>query len=283
MKLSDIAKRIISESTLGASKKWAIQIDDANSSMTAEEYEKLFPSIGITVLKQKGQPDTLSAERGISSYYTFIVSASDEAIDNFSNKYPNGVDVTSADDITEDTWGNTPSAAAGMSPGKTPNAVSPATQPVGGTKFYDVGKEFQNFEKTVEREEDAASKTLEGTLKQNVGGKKVVAKASKGSVGQTEQDYTIDVESVDVTYMSDKHYIILKGTDGKDYYIDTAFKIKVLGAAEKEKTSQPSSAILVLYISSIIASSSTSKTLIFLSDIDLTVTNNYSHNNKVDG
>jgi hypothetical protein len=139
--------------------------------------------------------------------------------------------------IREDTWGNNPSAAGGMSPGQAPNAKSPAPQPTGGEKLYDVGKDFHNFETTVEREEEAASKNLQNTVKQQLGNKKVVARASKGSVGQTEQDYEIDVVSVDVTYMSDKHYVILKGTDDKDYYINTTFKVKVLGAAEKKKPS----------------------------------------------
>ena len=141
--------------------------------------------------------------------------------------------------ISEDTWGNNPSAGGGMSPGKTPNANSPVKQPVGGTNEYDVGKDFHNFETTVEREEEAASKNLENTVKQKVANKKVTARASKGSVGQTEQDYVIDVVEVNVTYMSDQHYVILKGTDDKDYYINTTFKVKVMGPSEKKKPSTP--------------------------------------------
>lgn len=141
--------------------------------------------------------------------------------------------------MNEDTWGNNPSAAGSASPGKTPNAVPPAPQATGGEKMYDVGKDFTNFEKTVEREEDAASKNLANSVKQQLSNKKVIARASKGSVGQTEQDYTIDVADVNVTYMSDKHYVILKGTDDKDYYINTTFKVKIVGAAEKKKPSTP--------------------------------------------
>ena len=140
--------------------------------------------------------------------------------------------------IREDTWGNNPSASGGASPGKTPNAVSPAPQPTSGEKMYDVGKDFHNFETTVEREEEAASKNLQNAINQQLANKKVVARASKGSVGQTEQDYEINVISVDVTYMSDKHYVILKGNDNKDYYINTTFKVKVLGPAEQKKSSQ---------------------------------------------
>lgn len=139
--------------------------------------------------------------------------------------------------ISEDTWGNNPSSGGGMSPGKTPNATTPAPTP--NTKMYDVQKDFQNFETTVEREEEAASKNLQNSIQQQLLNKNVVARASKGSVGQTEQDYTIDVVGVDVTYMSEKHYVILKGADDKDYYINTTFKVKILGAAEKKKSSTP--------------------------------------------
>lgn len=142
--------------------------------------------------------------------------------------------------INEDTWGNNPAAAGAMSPGKTPNAVSPA--PTTNTKFYDVGSAFKSFETNIEREEETASRALETTLKQNLANKKVISRASKGSVGQTEQDYTVDVADVKVTYMSDKYYVILTGNDKKDYYINTAFKIKVVGEVEKNGASKPETA-----------------------------------------
>jgi hypothetical protein len=138
--------------------------------------------------------------------------------------------------LSEDTWQTNPSSAGSMSPGKTPNALQPATN-TPNVKFYDVAKDFQSFEKTIEIEEEAAKRTLETTLKTTLGNKKVVVRASKGSVGQTEQDYTINAIGASVTYMSDKFYVIVKGDDGKDYYINPAFKVKVLGPAEKKKLS----------------------------------------------
>ena len=138
----------------------------------------------------------------------------------------------------EDTWGNNPASGGSMSPGKTPNAVSPAPQPK--DNLYDVGKDFINFEKTIEREEESASKSLESSVKSKLGSKKVLARSSKGSVGQTEQDYEINVKDVGVTYMGDKHYIVLTGYDDKDYYLNTTFKVRVLGQAEtKDKKQTP--------------------------------------------
>jgi hypothetical protein len=141
--------------------------------------------------------------------------------------------------MKEDTWGNNPSSAGAMSPGKTPNAITPAPSP--NETFVDVQKDYQMFETTIEKEEEAAKKTLEGNLKGSIGGKKVIARASKGSVGQTEQDYTIDVADVNVVYMSEKYYVVFKDTSGKDYYIDTSRKVKVLGQADKRGAQTPTS------------------------------------------
>ena len=106
-------------------------------------------------------------------------------------------------------------------------------------KYYNAAKDFDRFEKTIAKEEEAAKKDFETTLKQNLFDKKVVARAGKGSVGQTEQDYTIDVINVKVTYMSDKFYIVLTGSDEKDYYLNTEFQVKILGPAEKKDKQTP--------------------------------------------
>jgi hypothetical protein len=135
--------------------------------------------------------------------------------------------------INEDSWGNNPSSGGSAAPGKTPNATSPAAPAAAqaNVKMYDVLKDYQTLESTIEKEEEQAKKTLKTSVAQQVGNKKVQARASKGAVGQVEKDYTIDVVDVDVSYQSEKFYIILKGKDKKDYYINTGFKIKVLGAA----------------------------------------------------
>ena len=104
--------------------------------------------------------------------------------------------------------------------------TQPAPQP--SAKFYDVLADFQNFERTIDKQTEAAKKQLEATLIKNVGKKKVTIRASKGAMGQAEQDYTIDVKAVSISYLKDEYYIILKDKDGKDYYVNTAFKIKVI-------------------------------------------------------
>lgn len=116
--------------------------------------------------------------------------------------------------------------------------------PIGGTqpapqssaKLYDVLGDFQNFERTIDKQTEAAKKQLEATLSKNVGKKKVVIRASKGAMGQIEKDYTIDVKSVSITKMKEDYFIVLKDKDNKDYYVNTAFKIKIVGDAN---ASQP--------------------------------------------
>lgn len=131
-------------------------------------------------------------------------------------------------------WGTSQdaSAAGGVSPGTSPNAVSPAATP--NVKFYNVAKDFQTFTTKVDAEEENARKELDGTLTKSLLNKEVVARASKGAAGQVEKDYTLTVKAVDITYLKDKYYIILKGSDKKDYYINTGFKVKILGAGKSD-------------------------------------------------
>lgn len=122
--------------------------------------------------------------------------------------------------------------------------TQPAPQP--SAKFYDVLADFQNFERTIDKQTEAAKKQLETTLTKNVGKKKVTIRASKGAMGQAEQDYTIDVKSISISYLKDEYYIIFKDADNKDYYVNTAFKIKVVGdtsasapASKPDQKSEP--------------------------------------------
>ncbi len=136
--------------------------------------------------------------------------------------------------LSEDSWGNNPSAAAGQNPGNPPSAVSPAPQE--NSKFYDVSKDFQNFKTTIEAQEEKAKKTFDEALSKQLINKRVTVRASKGAVGQVEKDYDLTVASVDITYLKDRYYVILKGTDKKDYYINDGFKIKIDGAGEETET-----------------------------------------------
>jgi hypothetical protein len=125
--------------------------------------------------------------------------------------------------IKEDTWGNWPSAAGGMSPGKAPTTTTPSASPT--ARKVDISNLFRTFKTNIEKQEDAAIKKLASQLTQSFLKKQVKVKASKGSVGQIEKDYDLTVDGVDVRYMKDKYYIVFTGTEAQseqssEYYLD---------------------------------------------------------------
>lgn len=140
--------------------------------------------------------------------------------------------------LREDTWGNNPSAAGSMSPGRSPTAKSP------NPAYYNPRPEVEKLISNVEKAESGEEKKLDNSVTQKLTGKNVTVKASKGSVGQTEQEYTIDVSAVEVNNLNDVFYIVLKGTErgnGKesDYYINTNFQVKINADAAPEDKENP--------------------------------------------
>jgi len=136
--------------------------------------------------------------------------------------------------IKEDTWGNNPSAAGSMSPGRSPTANPPPAS--SNVKFYDVKKDYTNFTSEIERQEEVVKKKFSDTLGKQFGNKKVTVRASKGSVGQVEKDYGITVATVNVVYLKDKFYVVFNGTDKAEYFVNTDFKVKVDAAAPEAPT-----------------------------------------------
>lgn len=136
--------------------------------------------------------------------------------------------------LSEDTWGNNPSAGGSMAPGRSPTTTPPPA--TGNVKFHDLKKDYNTFVTEIEKQEEAAKKKLDASLTAAFGNKKVTARASKGSVGQIEKDYSFTVASVDVVYLKDKFYIVLRGTDKAEYYINTEFKVKIDAAAPEAPT-----------------------------------------------
>ncbi len=139
--------------------------------------------------------------------------------------------------INEDTWGNNPSAAGSMSPGTMPTTTS-APAPTG--RNMDISNLFKNFKTELEKQEDAAIKKLSDQLKKSFLKKAVKIKASKGSVGQIEKEYNVNVDDIDVRYMKDKYFIVFSGKEGKEeqaseYYLDDSV-VNVDDAAQSIST-----------------------------------------------
>jgi hypothetical protein len=107
-------------------------------------------------------------------------------------------------------------------------------QGTSNAKFLDVGLDFGNFKRTIDSQINTARNLLVNTLSKKLVNKKVVARASKGTADQIEKDYTISIESIDVSQMGEKYHIIFKGTESnddqtKDYYINISNKVKIIG------------------------------------------------------
>ena len=138
--------------------------------------------------------------------------------------------------LNEDTWGNNPAAAGGMSQGRQPASAATAAPASGNVKFYDLKKDYSVFTTSLEKQEELAKKKLDTDLGQQFNNKKITARASKGSVGQVEKDYSFTVVGVDIVYLKDKFYIVLKGSDKSDYFVNPDFKVKVDAAAPEAPT-----------------------------------------------
>lgn len=124
--------------------------------------------------------------------------------------------------LKEDTWGNNPSAAGGMSPGRAPTATTPP--PAQSGNVVDISQSFRNFKLNLEKQEDAAVKKFSEELKKQFLKKTVTVNASKGSVGQIEKEYTLTVSDIQTRYMKDKYYVVFIGKEGNasqsEYYLD---------------------------------------------------------------
>ena len=124
--------------------------------------------------------------------------------------------------LSEDSWGTNPSAAGGMSPGRAPTATTPPPSQSGNT--IDISQSFRNFKLELEKQEDASVKKFTEELKKKFLKKTSTVRASKGSVGQIEKDYTLSVNNIEVRYMKYKYYIVFIGKEGDaneaEYYLD---------------------------------------------------------------
>ena len=60
--------------------------------------------------------------------------------------------------LKEDSWGNNPSAAGGMSPGRAPTATTPP--PAQSGNVVDISQSFRNFKLNLEKNEEAIVKEI---------------------------------------------------------------------------------------------------------------------------
>jgi len=146
--------------------------------------------------------------------------------------------------LKEDSWGNKTSDAGGMSLGRTPTAVQPP--PAQSGNIVDISQSFRNFKLELEKQEDVTIKKFTEQLKKQFLKKIATVKASKGSIGQIEKEYTITVTNVETRYMKDKYYVVFVGKEGNagesEYYLDDS-QIKVNPATSQTSAGAQQSAL----------------------------------------
>jgi len=124
--------------------------------------------------------------------------------------------------LKEDSWGTNPSAGGGMSPGRAPTATTPP--PAQSGNVVDISQSFRNFKLDLEKNEDAITKKFVEELKKQFLKKTVSVNASKGSVGQIEKEYSINVSDVKIYFIKDKYYVVLVGSEPdsteSEYYLN---------------------------------------------------------------
>ncbi len=106
------------------------------------------------------------------------------------------------------------------------------------TQFYDLGKDFSSFTQTMDTTTEDVKNRFEQAIATKLKSKKIRARASRG-YKQFEKDYEIDVVSVSLDDYYDNYVVVVKGNNGKEYFLKPGFKVQIIGAAEAPKAEQP--------------------------------------------
>lgn len=111
--------------------------------------------------------------------------------------------------------------------------------------YYDLGRDFSNFKRTMDTTNDQIKQRFEQTIGSKLNGKRIRARASKG-YKQYVKDYELDVTKVTLDDYYDNYVVVAHDNStpkSKEYFLKPGFKIQILGQAsgqpsmgdEKEK------------------------------------------------
>ena len=104
-------------------------------------------------------------------------------------------------------------------------------------QYYDLGKDFSSFTHMMDGAEEQVKTRFEQAIASKLKGKKIRARASRG-YKQFEKDYEIDVANVSIDDYYDNYVVVVKASNGKEYFLKPGFKVQILGAMEPEKPKQ---------------------------------------------
>lgn len=105
---------------------------------------------------------------------------------------------------------------------------------------YNLKTDFDRFMTKLKNADFAVENEMQTILNKQLKGRKVVLHGSKG-YKQFKKDYEVDVVSVKVEDYYGNFEVVATGSDGKEYFIDRNFKVKILGGAAPavQKQEQP--------------------------------------------
>lgn len=105
---------------------------------------------------------------------------------------------------------------------------------------YDIHRDFSEFDTRLSKATEDAKNEFQKRIQDKILGKKVVLYGAKG-YKQPESEYTVNVLKVQIDYYYDKYFVIVVGREAEKqkvhkFFVNTKFKIKILGPADKKGT-----------------------------------------------
>jgi membrane-bound lytic murein transglycosylase len=99
---------------------------------------------------------------------------------------------------------------------------------------YDLGKDFSNFQQTLDGTTDKIKQKFEAAINSQLKGKRIRARASRG-YKQFEKDYEFDVSRVTIDDYYDNFVVVAhdetKGGKPKEYFLKPASRIQIVGVS----------------------------------------------------
>lgn len=100
-------------------------------------------------------------------------------------------------------------------------------------QFYDIGRDFANFRRTIDGNFDQIKQRFEQQIGAKLNGKRVRARASRG-YKQYVKDYEFDISKITLDDYYDNYVVVAHDNStpkAKEYFLKPGFKIQILGAA----------------------------------------------------
>jgi hypothetical protein len=121
--------------------------------------------------------------------------------------------------------------------------IAPKTKPnnrgnINEAADYNVKSDYDAFMAKLKNTNFALENEIKTKLNKQLAGKKVMLHGSKG-YKQFKKDYEIDVTSAKIEDYYGNFEVVLVGSDGKEYFVDRDYKVKIISGSTAAPTAQP--------------------------------------------